>query len=734
MQFIKIFEKRKNSSIIHSGTDELDDDLRILIMKDKFEEYKGKIKEFWNEAYNKKILYFYFFMAILVTFLIELLAGINATDYSNMQGVFFLIGSPYIFICNALIVLFTLSFTLMVRRRLFGIFLVSALWMVFGIANAVLVGIRVTPFIRSDLTMIDSALKIVDKYLSAWQIVGIILLAILIIVLLIIAFIKAPKIDHKISLLKDIITILIIGFLCLGSIQLGRASNLITKKFDNLRKCYFNYGFVYCFTNSVFNMGVDKPDNYNELLVKDISKNNKKAVEEETVKDTPNIIFVQLESFFEVNDLKSVTFSENPISNFEKLMAEYPSGYLTVPVIGAGTVNTEFEVETGMSLENFGSGEIPYNTYLQDYSLESICYNLKPHGYKCHAIHNNDATFYTRYKVFSHLGYDTFDSLETMNISDEDAYNPKNWLKDRYLTNEIIKSLKSTKEKDFIYTITVQSHGKYNPEDYTSKIKVEGIEDESLKNSYEYFADQLYEVDEFVKDLTEQLKEIDEHTIVVFFGDHLPTLDITEEDLENENLFQTPYVIWSNYQNDYFKDKDIYTFQLESTILNALHITDGKINLCHQANLDKDYSEYKDELHVLTYDLTDGDHYADGNESIAYKEIKLQMGIEPIKITNINVASDDKKGIYVYGKNFTTSCRVYLNDSIVETEYIDDSTLFADVDELEDGDVVSIHLVDSRDLEFFEVDNIEYHKDAMEAGRVGEKKAKSKKTKKKKNK
>ena len=709
-------------------------------MKEKINEYIEKFKKFWNEAYNRKILYFYFFMAILVTFLIELFAGINATDYSNMQGVFFLIGSPYIFICNAMIVLFTLSFTLLIRRRLFGIFLVSAIWMLFGATNAILVGIRVTPFIRSDLAMIDSGIKIMDKYLGVWQIVGFILGVILAIVLLVIAFIKAPKIDHKVSYGKDAITILIIAVLCFGSIQLGRASNLITKKFDNLRNCYFDYGFVYCFTNSIFNMGVEKPDNYTELLVKDISKSNKEAIEDEKVKDEPNIIFVQLESFFEVNDLKNVTFSENPIPNFEKLQSEYPSGYMTVPVIGAGTVNTEFEVETGMSLENFGSGEIPYNTYLQDYSLESICYNLKPFGYKCHAIHNNDATFYSRYKVFAHLGYDNFDSLETMNITDADAYNPKNWLKDRYLTKEIMDSLDATKEKDFIYTITVQSHGKYDPEDYESKIKVEGLEDEDLKKSYEYFADQISEVDLFIKDLTDQLKNRKEHTIIVFYGDHLPTLDITEEDLKNENVFQTPYVIWSNYENDYFKDRDIYTFQLEAVILKALHMTEGKINLCHQANLDKDYSDYKDELHVLTYDMTDGNHFADGSEEIGYKETKLQMGINPIKITNINISSDeDNPGVYLYGRNFTNSCRVYVNDSMVETNYIDNSTLFAKIETIEEGDVISIHLVDSKDLEFFEVDNIEYHKDVMDEGREGEKETtithkKSKKKKKKKKK
>ena len=228
-------------------------------MKEKINEYKEKFKMFWDETYNRKILYFYFFVAIFVTFLIELFSGMNSTDHSNWQGVLFLIGSPYIFICNALIVLFTLSFTLLMRRRLFGICLVSGVWMLLGCTNAVLVGIRVTPLIRSDLSMLDTGMQIADKYLSVWQMVGMILTMILGVVVLVVVYIKAPKIDHKIRLHRDIITILIIGVLCVGSIELGRASNLITKKFDNLRNCYFEYGFVYCFTNSVFNMGVDKP-------------------------------------------------------------------------------------------------------------------------------------------------------------------------------------------------------------------------------------------------------------------------------------------------------------------------------------------------------------------------------------------------------------------------------------------------------------------------------------------
>ena len=43
-----------------------------------------------------------------------------------------------------------------------------------------------------------------------------------------------------------------------------------------------------------------------------------------------------------------------------------------------------------------------------------------------------------------------------MNVEE---YTPKDWAKDFYLTDEILKSLNSTEGSDFVYTISVQAHG-----------------------------------------------------------------------------------------------------------------------------------------------------------------------------------------------------------------------------------------------------------------------------------
>ena len=73
----------------------------------------------------------------------------------------------------------------------------------------------------------------------------------------------------------------------------------------------------------------------------------------------PNVIFVQLESFFDVNYLNGVSFSEEPVPVFSALKEECIHGYLTVPALGAGTANSEFEFITGMNLDYFGTGEYP---------------------------------------------------------------------------------------------------------------------------------------------------------------------------------------------------------------------------------------------------------------------------------------------------------------------------------------------------------------------------------------
>ena len=344
-------------------------------------------------------------------------------------------------------------------------------------------------------------------------------------------------------------------------------------------------------------------------------------VEETKVKKKPNIIFLQLESFFDINNMTNITFSENPVPYFESLMEQYPSGYLDVPIVGAGTVNTEFEVMTGMNLDDFGPGEYPFKTILKETTCESIAYNLKEYGYATHAIHDNTATFYSRNVVFSNLGYDTFSSIETMNIDD---FTPMGWAKDYFLTDEIVAALDSTEGQDYIYTISVQGHGSYPTEgDYDYPITVSGLDDQAKTNQYQYYVWQINEMDKFIQKLVETLSKRDEDTILVMYGDHLPSLGITESELVNGDVYQTQYVIWSNFKTKY-EDEDIEAYQLQSKILGGLNMTAGTINNYTQKHKNDD--DYADGLQNLEYDSLYGDHLLYGGDN-PYVATDIQFGL-----------------------------------------------------------------------------------------------------------
>ena len=132
--------------------------------------------------------------------------------------------------------------------------------------------------------------------------------------------------------------------------------------------------------------------------------------------ELPNIIFVQLETYFDPTEIKWIECSEDPIPNQRKMYEEFSSGYFKVPSVGAGTANTEFEVLTGMNMRYFGPGEYPYKTYAKTKLIESAASALQELGYGACALHNNGGNFYSRAEVFNHMGFDHYTSKEFMHI------------------------------------------------------------------------------------------------------------------------------------------------------------------------------------------------------------------------------------------------------------------------------------------------------------------------------
>ena len=634
----------------------------------------NKIKDFFKNKIYRQNLVIFICLPILLNFTIEVLSR-----GSVIKGFKYMFTHPFPFFCNMMFILVSISIGLIIRRRVFYITLVSSIWVIIGIINRVLLETRVTPFNASDLKLIDTATTIMDQYFTPFliglTIAGLALLGLVIVIL----FIKGPKLAYKINYWKNIVLIGIAALVCTISMNMAINTGVLATKFTNLTNAYNEYGFVYCFGTGIFNTGVKKPSDYSQDKIDSIMEEIDTPVGEEEkineVEKKPNIIFLQLESFFDINKATNIQFSSDPIPYFNQLKKEYSSGFLNVFNVGYGTCNTEFEIMTSMNLDDFGPGEIPYKSVLKSTTCESVAFDLKEYGYSTHAMHNNDATFYSRKTVFPHLGYDTFTSIEYMNIED---YTPEGWSKDAILADEIIKTLDSTDTPDYIYTISVQGHGSYP----TSKVLenpeitvLSGVADEGRKNAIEYYANQIHEMDVFIKNLTNALSAYGEDTILVMYGDHLPGLGFSEKDLENGSLYQTEYVIWNNFGMKK-EDEDVETFQLAPKIMASLGMNSGVINRYHQQFMgDEEDEEYLSGLQNLEYDILYGDQLAYAGVS-PYSPTTMTMGVEDIEITKIEpVVVESTDYVEVKGNNFTKSSKVYVNGDKQDTEFVDTNTL-----------------------------------------------------------
>ena len=337
-----------------------------------------------------------------------------------------------------------------------------------------------------------------------------------------------------------------------------------------------------------------------------------------------------------------------------------------------------------MSLDYFGPGEYPYKTVLQTTACESLAFNLKELGYTAHAVHNHKASFYDRAHVFSSLGFDTFIPLEFMQNME---YNPIGWAVDGVLTGEILSCLDSTEGHDLVYAITVQSHGVYSEEpldgvDYAFDVEIVDPTTEVNETAFEYYLTQMHEVDRFIADLITNLSVRRENTVVVLYGDHLPYFGLRNDEMTNNNVYQTEYVIWSNYGLE-AEAVDLHAYELSAHILEQLGMNNGLITKLHQ-NYSRD-EDYYTSLEMLQYDMLYGKKECYGYE-IGYTPSDIKLGLKPLTVTSVE---NTELGLEVKGEMFTEFTGVRINGEKHDVIYVDTETVLVPEYDAVYGDVIT---------------------------------------------
>lgn len=647
---------------------------------------------------NRFSLIFHALLACIINFVIEAISRhsvVAAWDYMT--------GTPLVFLYNAFMIFVTFSIVYLFKRRIFVRMIIGAIWVILGIANGYILLKRVTPFNAQDLKIAGDGIALINNYCNGFEVVVIAVGAVALLIWLISMWRRGGQYAGKIHHIAALIGIIVCGVLYTFVTNIAIDKRVVSTYFGNIAFAYEDYGLPYCFSASLFNTGISEPNGYTKKAMAKIDKDGElnQTAASRSSDELPNIIVVQLESYFDVANAEFFTTSEDACPNLHNLYQNYSNGYFKVPSVGAGTANTEFEVLTGMNLRYFGPGEYPYKTYSKKHPTESAATALASLGYGTHALHDNTGNFYSRANVFNNMGFDTFTSKEFMNVLQTTE---NGWAKDEILTQHIMEAMDTTKQEDFVFTVSVQGHGNY-PETQVienPKIKVEGIEDEALKNKWEYYVNQVYEMDQFVGDLIKAVEERNEPSVVVFYGDHLPTMGLKAEDLKSRYLYNTNYVIWDNIglQKD---DKNILAYQLMSEVLNRLDIHSGTVFNYHQQR--KGTKNYLSDLELLQYDILYGKQYV-YNGKAPITEGHMVMGIRNVSLSSI--VPQLNSGYSLYGENFTKYSRVYVNGEKQKSSFLNNTRINLSETELKDGDVIQVGQVGSSDTIFRMSDKYTY--------------------------
>lgn len=416
---------------------------------------------------------------------------------------------------------------------LFGNFLVGGavyLGSIFllGVATYLKMKYRMEPIYPDDLKMITE-FSLLKDMAGAPLFYGAIFLLLLLISLSVWALYRSFKLGKKTQVLRGIVFVVTSLALVYCS-RFNSSGNLLKKAYDKTalwipysqKMNYYNVGFVGGF---LFNLNVPamtKPSDYSQKNMEEIFATYEKKAEEanqKAVSEEPNIVFVMSESFSDGTRLKGFNLSSDPLAPYKEVAKNTYSGEMLSPGYGGGTANIEFEALTGFSMELFNPQlTTPYTMLVpKETSFPSLVSLVKNMGYEATAIHPYNTSMYKRKDVYKILGFDQFKSESTMTHTDKLANNP--YISDASAYEEVLDQLKTSDTPQFVHLVTMQTHmpyeGKYPTLDFTTD-----PENTSMESYYQ----DVHEASLALQNFLKELSTVNKRTLVVFWGDHLPSI------------------------------------------------------------------------------------------------------------------------------------------------------------------------------------------------------------------
>ncbi len=556
-----------------------------------------------NDIFNKIWhLIFLLLMPILAITMTEALNNIFIYDmtYLGFWGNYIVVIIMY-FIVFALSGSLKLSY-LIITPILFG----------FAVAHSYIMDFRGTPFIPMDFLSITTAAGVASTY-NFIPNYKVIMGTLVFIFIMIIGF---KTVTPKYNLLTKIISrtfaatfssiLLILFFATSIFADMG-----VRPDFWNQTRGYKNYGFVFSFFSNTKYLYMSEPNEYDPDTLKEyVNQTNKDDDTTEEEYEKPNIICIMNETLSDLRVLGDLQTNEEYMPFLDSLTENTVKGNLYVPVIGAGTSNTEFEFLTGHSTAFLPSGSNAYMLYIKNH-IASLVSTVEAQGYSSFALHPYYKSGWKRTEVYENLGFDLFVGLDDIlgpELTEEfrsngsnpdylqqlvDQYFPdsnmllRQYVSDEYNYDLLIENFENRDKSQpyFAFNVTMQNHGGYTikAQNFVETIYATNTS-KAYKKANKYLS-LLKHTDNAFKELTEYFSNVDEPTVICMFGDHQPSVEteFIAEIMGVENLssltieqeqsrYCTPFYIWANYDIEEQTIERLSSNYLSSLVLKTAGI------------------------------------------------------------------------------------------------------------------------------------------------------------------
>ena len=541
--------------------------------------YSVKIK---NDRINK-IWHFIFLMIspIITMTMTECLNNIFVYDMTYLG-----------FFANYMVILLFL-FLVFALCGSFRVSLIAVNTVCYGLALAhcYIVQFRGTPFIPMDFLSITTAANVANTYNYTPNHLVIIGTIIYIFILVVAIKMQTPKYTQITKIVsRTFMGTFFACLMCLFYFTSIFANAGVKPDFWNQSRGYRNYGFVFSFFCNTKYLYMSEPNGYDANNIGDYVNNTVEKEDTNTViKPTgnePNIICIMNESLSDLSVLGEFSTNEDYMPFMHSLTENTVKGNLYVPVIGAGTSNTEFEFLTGHSTAFLPSGSNAYMLYIKN-PLASLVSTLEGQGYSSWAFHPYYSTGWNRVNVYNNLGFNSYTFLEDLiDISILDDYTKNNgdaeylqslintyypdrtnmlmrqYVSDSYNYDMIIENFENRDKSQpyFAFNVTMQNHGGYSKgaSNFNECIQITSLD--TYYNKASKYLSLVKASDNAFKGLIEYFSNVDEPTVICMFGDHQPNIEtefvasvmgvnsVNGLSIEQEQARHvTPFFIWANY-------------------------------------------------------------------------------------------------------------------------------------------------------------------------------------------